>query len=128
MEQWRQMLNTEDIQKLKLLDSLDKKYFKKQRQSYIKYFNRALSGLVHKLYVYHGTISPMYIEESEQKMKQEWSLLDPMVDIFEQIEKWVKFVEASNTTIPGGGVASIAYPLIFNTVGMENACEQLEDI
>ena len=31
----------------------------------------------------------MEIEESECKMKQEWSLLDPMVDLFEQIEEGV---------------------------------------
>ena len=44
----------------------------------------------------------MDIEESEQKTKQEWSLLDPMVDLFEQIEVGVDFTEATNTSIPGG--------------------------
>ena len=29
----------------------------------------------------------MEIEKSEQKMKQEWSLLDPMVDLFEKLKK-----------------------------------------
>ena len=42
----------------------------------------------------------MYIEESEQKMKQEWSLLYPMVELFEQIEEGVEFAEAANTPIP----------------------------
>ena len=35
----------------------------------------------------HGTISPMYIEESEHKMKQGWLLLDQMVDLFEKLKK-----------------------------------------
>ena len=43
----------------------------------------------------------MDIEESDQKMKQSWSLLDPMVDLFEKIEKGVDFAEAVNTPIPG---------------------------
>ena len=33
----------------------------------------------------------MDIEESENKMDQEWSLLDPMVDLFEKIEEGVEF-------------------------------------
>ena len=50
----------------------------------------------------------MDIEESEQKMKQEWSLLDPIIGIFEQIEEVVGFSEAANTPIPGGKVSNIA--------------------
>ena len=33
VEQWRQMLNAEDILKQKLLGSLEEKYFKEQRQA-----------------------------------------------------------------------------------------------
>ena len=80
------MVNAEDILKQKFLGSLEEKYFKGQRQAYINYANHTLAGLIQNLYNDHGTISPMDIEESEQKMKQEWSLLDPMVDLFEQIE------------------------------------------
>ena len=42
----------------------------------------------------------MDIEESEQKMKQEWLLLDPMLDLFEQIGEGVDFEEAAKTPIP----------------------------
>ena len=70
----------------------------------------------------------MDIEESEQKMKQEWALLDPMVELFEQIEEGVEFTEAANTPIPEGKVVNIAYLLILSTGGMENACEQWEDM
>ena len=68
----------------------------------------------------------MYIEESEQKIKQEWSLLDPMVNLFEQIEEVVEFAEADNTPIPGGKVVNISYLLILRTGGMEKSCEQWE--
>ena len=68
----------------------------------------------------------MDIEESEQKMKQEWSLLDSIVDLFEQVEEGVEFAEAANTPIQGGKVANIAYLLILRTGGMEKACEQWE--
>ena len=44
----------------------------------------------------------MDIEESEHKMKQELSLLDPMVELFEKVEEEVDFAEAANTPIPGG--------------------------
>ena len=54
-------------------------------------------GLIQHLYDDYGTISPMDIEESEQKMKKEWSLLEPMVDLFEKIEEGVEFAEAANT-------------------------------
>ena len=64
----------------------------------------------------------MYIEESEQKMKQEWLLQYPMVELFEQIEEGLEFSEAANTPISGGKVVSIAYLLILRTVGMEKAC------
>ena len=74
----------------------------------------------------HGTISLMDIEKSEQKMKQEWSLLDPMVDLSEQIEEEVEFTESANTPIPGGKVVNIAYLLILRTEGMEKACEKWE--
>ena len=68
----------------------------------------------------------MDIEDSEQKMKQEWSLLDPMVDLFEHIEERVDFSEAANTPILGGKVVNIAYLLIIRTGGMEKSCEQWE--
>ena len=70
----------------------------------------------------------MDIEESEQKMKQEWLLLDPMVELFEKIEEVVEFVESSNNPIPGGKVVNIAYLLILRTGGMKKACEQWEDM
>ena len=66
----------------------------------------------------------MDIEESENKMDQEWSLLDPMVDLFEKIEEGVEFAEAANTPIPGGKVVNIAYLLILRTGGMEKPYEQ----
>ena len=48
-------------------------------------------------------------------MKQEWLLLEPMVDLFEKIEEGVEFSEAANTPIPGGKVVKIAYLLIIRT-------------
>ena len=85
------MVNVEDIMKHKLLGALEEKYFKGQRHAYINYTNCTLAVLIQHLYDYYGTISPMEIEESDQKMKQEWSLLDPMVELFEQIEEGVEF-------------------------------------
>ena len=52
------------------LGSLDGKYFKGKRQAYINYANRTLAELVQYLYDDDGTISPMDIEESEQKTNQ----------------------------------------------------------
>ena len=128
VDQWLQMVNSEDILNQQLLGSLEEKYLKGQSQAYINYANRTLVGLIQNLYDDHGTISPMYIEDIEQKMKQEWSLIDPMVDLFEQIEEGVEFVEAANTPIPGGKVFNIAYLLILRTGGMEKSCDQWEDI
>ena len=82
VDQWRQIVNAEDILKQKNLRTLEEKYFKGQCQAYINYANRTLVVLVQHLYDDPGTISPMDIEESEQKMKQGWSLQDPMVDLF----------------------------------------------
>ena len=65
------MVNLEEILKHKLLESIDKIYFKGKHQAYINYSNRTVAGLIQHLYNDHGTISPMDIEESEQKMKQE---------------------------------------------------------
>ena len=84
VDQWRQMLNTEDILKQQLLGSREEKYFKVGSKAYINYSNRTLAGLIQNRYDDCGTTSPMDKEESEQKMKQEWSLLDPMVDLFEK--------------------------------------------
>ena len=64
------MVNAEDTLKQKLLGSLEEKYFKGQSQAYINYANCTLAGLIQHLYDDHGTISPMDIDESEQKMKQ----------------------------------------------------------
>ena len=114
--------------KQKLLGSLEEKYFKGQRQAYISYDNRTLAVFIQHLYDDHGTISPIDIEESEQKINQEWLLLDPMVDLFEQIEEGLEFSEAANTPIPGGKVVNITYPLILRTGGMEKACEQWGDM
>ena len=108
----------EDILKQQLLVSLEEKYFKGKRQAYINYANRTLVGLIQRLYDDHGTILPMDIEESEQKMNQEWSLLDPMVDPFEKIEEVVEFAEAANTAIPVGKVVNISYLLILKTGGI----------
>ena len=59
VDQWRQMVNAEDILNQQLLESLEEKYFKEQLQAYINYANRTLSGLIHHLYDDHGTISHM---------------------------------------------------------------------
>ena len=64
------MVNAEDILKQQLLGSLEEKYFKGQRQAYINYANRTLAVLIQHLYDDHDTISPIDIDESEQKMKQ----------------------------------------------------------
>ena len=50
------------------------------------------------------------------------------MDLFEQIEERVEFAEAANTPIPGGKVVNIAYLLILRTGGVENACEQWEEM
>ena len=113
------MVNAEDILKQKLLGSLEEKYFKGKRQAYINYDNRTLAVLIQHIYDDHGTISPMDIEESDQKMKQEWSVLDQIVDLFEKIEEGVEFAEGANTPIPGGKVVNIAYLLILRTGGTE---------
>ena len=70
MDQWCQMVNAEDILKQKILGSLEEKYFKGQHQAYINYANHTLSGIIQHLYNDEGTIPPMNLEESEQKMKQ----------------------------------------------------------
>ena len=62
VDQWRQMVNREDILKHKLLGSLEEEYFKGQRQAYINYANRTLAVLIQNLYDDHDTISPMNIE------------------------------------------------------------------
>ena len=121
VDQWRQMVNVEDILKQQLLGSLEEKYFKRQRQAYINYANRTLTGIIQHLYDDHGTISPMDIEKNEQKMKQEWLLLDPMVDLFEKIEEGVEIIEAAKTPIPGGKVINIAYLIILRTGGIEKS-------
>ena len=114
--QWCQIINVEDILKQQILESLEKKYFKGQQQSYINYANHTLAGLIQHLHEDHGTISPMDIEESDQNMKEEWSLLDPMVDLFEKIKEGVDFEESANIPIPGGKVVNTAYLLILSTV------------
>ena len=50
----------------------------------------------------------MDIEESEQKMKQEWLLLYLMVELLEKIEEGVEFAEADNNPIAGVKLVNIA--------------------
>ena len=64
VDQWQQMVNAEDILKQQFLGSLEEDEFKGQQQSYINYANRTLLAIIPYLYDYHGTISPMYKEES----------------------------------------------------------------
>ena len=120
VDQWHQMVNLEDILNQKLLGSLEEEYFKVGSKAYINYANRTLAGLIQNRYDDCGTTSPMDKEESEQKTKQEWSLLDPMVDLFEKIEEGVNFAESANTPIQGGKVVNVAYLLILRTGGMKN--------
>ena len=61
-------------------------------------------------------------------MKKEWSLLDPMVELYEKIEEGVGFAEAANTPTPGGEVVNITYLLIIRTGGMEKSFEHWEDM
>ena len=62
-------------------------------------------------------------------MKQEWYLLDPMVDLFEKIEEGVEFAEAENTPfLGGGGVVSITYLLILRTGSKGKAREKWEEM
>ena len=69
MDQYHQMVNTEDILKQQLLESLDEKYFKGQIQAYTNYSNLTLAGLIQNLYNDNGAISTTEIEESNQNMK-----------------------------------------------------------
>ena len=64
------MVNVKDILKQKLLRSLEEKYLKGQHQAYINYANCTLAGLNQHFYDDNGTILPIDIDESEQKMKQ----------------------------------------------------------
>ena len=43
-------------------------------------------------------------------MKQKWSLLEPMVDLFEKVEEGVEFAEAANTPISGRGGVEYCLP------------------
>ena len=65
VEQWRQMVNAEDILNQQLLGSLEEKDFKGKRHAYINYANRTPTVLIQHLYDDHGTISPMDIEDSD---------------------------------------------------------------
>ena len=56
VDQWRQMINAEDILKQQLLGSLEEKYFKGQHQAYINDANCTLAVLIQHLYDDHGTI------------------------------------------------------------------------
>ena len=67
-------------------------------------------------------------EESEQKMNQEWLLLDQMVDHFEQSDEGVEFTEAAITPIPVGKVVNIAYLMILRTGRMKKSCEKRKDM
>ena len=55
-------------------------------------------------------------------MKQEWYILDPMVELFEKIKEGVEFAEADNTLIRGGKLVNIAYLLILRTGKIEKSC------
>ena len=61
-------------------------------------------------------------------MKQKWSLVDPMLDLFEKIEEGVEFAEAANTPISRVKVVNIAYLMILSTGGMGKSCKQWEDM
>ena len=50
------------------------------------------------------------------------------MELFEQIEEGVDFLETAKTPIPGGKVVNISYLLILKTGGMEKTCEQWEDM
>ena len=69
----------------------------------------------------------MDMKKSEQKMKK-MLLLDPMVNLSEQVEEGWEFEEAADTPISGGKVVNIAYLLIISTGGMEKSCKQWENI
>ena len=56
LEKRYQMVNSEDIMKKQLLESLDKKQFKGKNQAYNNYANHTLAGLIQKQYNDHGTI------------------------------------------------------------------------
>ena len=79
------MVNSKYILKQKLLDSLEETYFKRQRQQWISYAKHTLAGLIQNLYDDYGKISLMDIEKIKHKMKQEWYLLYPIIDLFELI-------------------------------------------
>ena len=62
----------------------------------------------------------MNVEESGEKKKQEWSLLDLMVDLFDKIEEVVELTKAINTPIPGLKLVNITYLMILRTGAIEN--------
>ena len=70
----------------------------------------------------------METEENEQNMNQEWSLLDPMVDLFEKIGEGLDFMEATNNSTPWVKEVNISYLLILRTGGMEKDYENWEEI
>ena len=101
------MVNAEEIINQNLLESPDENYFKSQRQAYINYDKLTMAGLMQHPYDDHGTISPMDNGESEQKMEQEWCLLDPITNLFEQMEEGVELSEVATTPKLVGKVVKI---------------------
>ena len=69
-----------------------------------------------------------WILNKVKKIKQEWSLPEPMVELFEKIEEGVEFSEATNDPLPGGKVVNIAYLPILRNGGTEKVCEKWEDM
>ena len=59
------------------------------------------------------------------KSKQEWFLLDLMVDLFNKIEEGVKFNEAAKTPIPGVGGGGQYFILTYpQNWGDVKSCKQ----
>ena len=69
-----------------------------------------------------------WILNNVKKIKQEWSLLEPMVDLFQKIEEGEEFYEATNNPLPGGKVVNIEYLLILRNGGTEKFCEKWKDM
>ena len=69
-----------------------------------------------------------WILNKVKKIKQEWSLPEPMVELFEKIEEGVDLYESTNTPTSWRRVVNISYLLIHITGGTEKYCDKWEDM
>ena len=106
-----------------MIDSLDEAYIKTLRNNMFGYANVSVFDMIQHLFLTYGNITPMELENNNQRIRNEYDVTQPFEVFISQIEDSIEFAMAGGTPFTHEQVLVITYNILFNTGAFKDECK-----